>query len=332
MERAALSDTDDQRRKEPGAPVGQATRVMTWNTLAGGWPRLDAIEAVIRDAQPDIIGLQEIEPRTLDALAERLGMKRAYGASCGGRGSPAGLLSRWPVRETTSHAGAPLRNALIEAVIEPPDAAPLRVFVAHLAGAYNFWRAGEGIRLRELRYTLARLSRVKAESGEPCLLMGDFNSLAPGEPLRASRLLLRAADLDAQRAKGAKLSGLPGMEDVLPAPLRPLGRALIGLARWQPTAALLDAGAGLYVPRAVIAETRAAGLVDLATAQPDSCEPRMTCPADFPAGRIDYIFASPALASGLIACHALSDTSTRSVSAASDHRPVLATLVLPKRA
>ncbi len=307
------------------------TRVMTWNALAGGWPRLDAIEAVIRDIRPDVVGLQEIEPRTLDALADRLGMERVCGVSNSGRGSPVGLLSRWPVREVPAHSGAPLLNAMLEARIEPPGAAPLRVFVAHLAAKYNAWRAGEGIRLREIHGILARMAQTQARDGEPQLLMGDFNSLAPGEPLLASRLLLRAADLDAERAKGADLPGLPGLDKVLPPPLRPLGNAMVALARWSPVAALLDAATGLYFPRAVIAETRAAGLVDLtAAAQPDPRQREMTCPSDNPAGRIDYIFASSALAKGLIACETLADCESRPITAASDHRPVLATLALQR--
>jgi endonuclease/exonuclease/phosphatase family metal-dependent hydrolase len=219
---------------------------------------------------------------------------------------------------------------MLEARIQPPDAAPLRVFVAHLSANYSAWRAGEGRRLRELRNVLARISQTQAR-GEPFLLMGDFNSLAPGEPLLASRLLLRAADYDAERAQGADLPGLPGLDKVLPPPLRPLGRALVALARWSPAAALLDAATGLYFPRSVVAETRAAGLVDLyAAAQPDPRQRQMTCPSDRPAGRIDYIFASPALASGLITCAPLVECEARPINAASDHRPVLATLEAPR--
>ena len=326
-----MSVTDEERseRKEPVAVVA---RVMTWNTLAGGWPRLDAIEAVIRDARPDVLGMQEIEPRTLDALAERLCMERVYGVSNSGRGSPIGLLSRWPIREAPAHADAPLRNALLEAVIEPPGEAPLRVFVAHLAAQYNAWRAGEGERLRELRFILARMSQAQAKGGEPQLLMGDFNSMAPGEPLLASRLLLRVASNDARRANGVKLPGLPGVAKVLPPPLRALGSVAVALARWAPTAALIDAAASVYTPRAVVTETRASGLVDLyAAALPDPRLRQMTCPSDAPAGRIDYIFASPALASGLITCLTLVDGKARPVTTASDHRPVLATLALGLR-
>ena len=323
--------TDEERgeRKEPGAVAVTVARVMTWNALAGGWPRVDEIEAVLRDARPDVLGMQEIEPRTLDALAERLGMWRVAGASNGGRGSPVGLLSRWPIREAPTHTDAPLRNAMLEAVIEPPGAAPLRVFVAHLSAEYSAWRTGEGGRLRELRFILARMAQAQAKDGKPQLLMGDFNSLAPDEPLLASRLLLRAAGYDAERASGAELPGLPGVAKVLPPPLRPLGSALVALARRRAVAALLDSAAGIYTPRAVVAETRASGLVDLAAAaEPDPRQRPMTCPSDSPAGRIDYIFASPALAKRLITCEPLCDSPTRHVSAASDHRPVMATLTL----
>lgn len=308
------------------APVA---RVMTWNALSGGWPRIQEIEAVIRDARPDVVGLQEIGPRALVRLGDRLGMERALSARTGRGGPTVGLLSRWPVREGPLHGDAPLRNALLEVVIEPPGAAPLRVFVTHLAAAYSAWRAGEGVRLPELRYILARMSQARVEGGEPQMLMGDFNSLPPGEPLLASRLLLRAAGHDAERAKGADLEGLPSVAKVLPPPLRPLGDALVSLARLTPFAALIDAVGGVYTPRAVITETVASGLIDLqAAACPDPLARVMTCPSDAPAGRIDYIFASPALAAGLIACAPLTDTPTRPVIAASDHRPVLASLTL----
>jgi endonuclease/exonuclease/phosphatase family metal-dependent hydrolase len=320
---------------KPGGQQAGIIRVMSWNALAGGWPRRDALASVIRDSQPDIVGLQEIEPRTLEALADRMGMERLAGVSASGYGSPVGILSRWPVRPGPSHADAPLHNAVLEATVALPDAAPLRVFVAHLAAEYSAWRAGEDVRLRELRYILAcmshashasQASQARAADDEPQLLMGDFNSLAPGERLCAARLLLRAAENDAARAQGVEMKGLPGVAKVVPPSLRPLGEALVALARWGPAATALDAAVGAYIPRAVVAATRAAGLADLAAAeQPDPRQRAMTCPSDEPAGRIDYIFASAALAKGLIACAALTGPVAR---AASDHRPVMATLAL----
>ena len=102
--------------KQRGQAETRTVRVMTYNILSGGWPRVDALEAVMRAARADIIGMQEVAPQTLEALAERLGMHSALSPSPR-RGSPVGLLSRWPLRAVNRHPDAPLRNALLEAVI-----------------------------------------------------------------------------------------------------------------------------------------------------------------------------------------------------------------------
>lgn len=325
-EAAAQAPQGAQRGQAPT----QSVRVMTYNILSGGWPRVDALEAVIRDARADVIGMQEAEPRTVDELARRLGMYSALSPSR--RGSSVALLSRWPLRETQPHTSAPLHNALLEAVIEPEGGAPLRIFVAHLTASYTAWRAGEGERLRELAYILERM-RATAKTGEPPLLMGDFNSLPPDERLLASRLLLHAAHNDVRRAQGDDMTGQPGVAKVLPAPLRPLANALVGLARLPALASACDAFAAVYVPRAVTRQTRAAGYIDLyARTHPDPQRREMSCPAQNPAGRIDYIFASPALAAHLATCELLGDTPGCPVSRASDHRPMLAALSLPAQA
>lgn len=311
------------------APSGtRVARVMTWNALAGGWPRREALAEVIAESGADIIGLQEVDRRTLDALADRLGMRPLWVETHSGHGWSAGLLSRWPLTPGASHRDIPVRNALLEAVVEAPSATPLRVFVTHLRGEYHAWRGGETLRLREARAVLARVARARtADPATPILLMGDFNSLAPGEALRASRLLLRAARTDAARAAGADLRGLPGVRKILPPQFGALGDTLVRLAAWPPTAWLMDRAAGLYTPREVIATVRASGLVDLGGAhsadrQTDR-DARFTCPSDALAGRIDYIFATPALARSLVACAPLPTTI-----AASDHRPVVAALAL----
>src|SRR6185437_15366518 len=167
----------------------------------------------------DLIGMQEVTKRTVNELASRLGMFSALAPAASGRGSPVGLLSRWPLRNVNLHPEAPLRNALLEAVVEPEDTAPLRIFVAHLAASYSTWRGGEGERLRELAYILGQMG---TRADEPHLLMGDFNSMPPGERLLASRLLLHAAQNDARRAQGDDLTGQPGVKKVLPKPLHPL--------------------------------------------------------------------------------------------------------------
>lgn len=316
----------DQLRAPRDAQVATRTvRVMTYNILSGGWPRIDALEAVMRDARADIIGIQEVAPRTLDALAKRLGMWGAISPSR--HGAPVALLSRWPLRDVRLHGDVPLRNALVEAVIAPEDAAPLHIFVTHLAASYSKWRGGEGQRVRELAFIL---DRMRASAGEPQLLMGDFNSLPPGERLLASQLIAHVAQNDVRRAKGEDMTGHPSLRRILPRPVRPLAGALLGLARTPLLAQACDLAAAVYVPRAVVRQTRAAGYTDLYTvAHPDPAQRGMSCPSENPAGRIDYIFANDALATGLVACDLLSDTPASPVSLASDHRPMLATLTAP---
>ncbi len=316
------------RAPQESLAATRTARVMTYNILAGGWPRIDALEAVMRDARADIIGLQEVSQRTLTELGRRLGMQTALGPSR--HGSAVGLLSRWPLREVIPHAEAPLHNALLEAVVAPEGVAPLRIFVAHLAAPYSAWRGGESVRLRELAYILARM-RATADTAEAQLLMGDFNSLPPDERLLASQLLLYAADNDTRRAQGGDLKGHPGVAKILPASLRPLARTLIGLARSPALARVFDLAASAYVPRTVIRQTRAAGYTDLYTVtHPDPQRREMSCPAQRPAGRIDYIFGNATLAPWLAACELLGATPTSPVTQASDHRPMLATLALPR--
>lgn len=321
--------SQDGGEEAPARPLTRRARVLTYNVLAGGWPRRVALEAVIRDARADLVGMQEVAPETLEELASRLGMYAAYGPSR--RGMAVGLLSRWPLRETLPHPDAPLHNALLEAVVAPEGAAPLRVFVVHLVASYMAWRANEGARLREIAYVLDRMAQARARRpDEGSLLLGDFNSLPPGEPLLAGRLLRRVAVNDRRRARGEDMRGQPGVDSVLPEPLRPLGTALAHLVGMPAVGRACDALATVYVPRAVIRHVRATGYRDLyARAHPDPREREMSCPALDPAGRIDYIFADRALATRLTRCDLLADSPTCPVAHASDHRPMLAELALP---
>ena len=53
-------------------------------------------------------------------------------------------------------------------------------------------------------------------------------------------------------------------------------------------------------------------------------DPGFTCPAGSPAGRIDYIFASPELAERLSACYHITESNGLRGEEASDHLPVVA--------
>lgn len=316
----AATDTDAARAG--GVPGHVITlRVMTYNILNGGEGRLDALAAVIADTAPDLVGLQEVrQPEALDWLATRLGMYAALARSPIS-GDHVGVLSRWPLTVVAHEAPPPLLKTLLEACVAIPGGPTLRFFSVHLAAQYANLRAGEGRRVREIRYALARM-RQALDAGEPHLLVGDFNSLAPGEPLRASRILTETLSRSEEEARQKRL---PGVHNVVPAPLRPLVNPLALGLRLPPVAALFDALVGSYVPRRVIRMLRRAGYVDCFAAQhPGPKEWAASCPTAAPAGRIDYIFASPDLAPRLRACEIVREAPARPVAAASDHYPVLA--------
>lgn len=305
-------------------PAAATVAIMTYNILTGGGARLGAIEHIIRDSGADLVGVQEVtRPDALAGLAERLGMHHAIAWSPSGWHVAA--LSRWPIVQTRGHSGPQMQRALLETLIELPDGGRLRFFVTHLRAVFSEMRAGEDHRLREIAFVLDRMSAARA-AGEPHLLVGDFNSLAPGEPLRASAVLRHALAVEEmRRARGLLMEGHPHVDYIVPPALRPL-RPLLGLIGGTPPLAwACDTIASLYVPRAVVRRMRSAGYIDCyAAAHPDPRTRSFTCPSPAPGGRIDYLFASPALAARLASCEILTDTPTRLISYASDHRPVLA--------
>jgi endonuclease/exonuclease/phosphatase family metal-dependent hydrolase len=298
--------------------------VLTYNILAGGVSRLDAIEQVIRSARPDVVGLQEVLRReTLGALARRLDMHYAYALSPSGW--HVGALSRWPLLEERGHGGPWMKRALLELLVHPPDGIPVRVFVLHLRAFFASARAGETARLRELDYVLERM-RAAREAREPHLVLGDFNSLAPGERLRATMLLrhVLAARRRQQRA-GAALYGHPSVHHVLPPLAQPFGTLLGAAVSLRLVGVLFDGAVSALAPRAVITRMGEAGYADCyASRHPDPRSRAFTCPLPTPAGRIDYIFASPALAARLDSCDVVADAPGCPVQRASDHAPVVA--------
>jgi endonuclease/exonuclease/phosphatase family metal-dependent hydrolase len=329
---AAEAETDCGAWGEPAAlraaitapPDATTLGVMTYNILAGAGPRLDAIEAVIRDGGADLVGIQEaLRPDLLPLLAARLGMHHAIARSPSSWHVAA--LSRWPILETRVYSGPRMLRALLEVLVELPNGTRLRCFVTHLEAAFSRPLAGEPRRLREIALVLERMAEARA-AGEPHVLLGDLNSLAPGERLLATAVLRHAMAVEtAQRAKGILLVGHPSSDFILPPLARPFRRLLVAASQGGPLGRLVDAAAAAYVPRWVVRRLRRAGYTDCyAALHPDPRTRALTCPQPEVAGRIDYIFASRSLALRLVCCEVLTDTPTRPVKRASDHRPVLA--------
>jgi exodeoxyribonuclease III len=179
-------------------------RLVSYNIRVGGRARENAIAAVLARAAPDVAILQEAtDPAVVEQVAAAAGM-RAWGAR---RGQSLGFVSRDAPEHVEWHWPRSSRHAFLELV---PAATSLRVFGVHLAALHAAWTER-----RRVREADALLAAIDGARNSPHLLVGDFNSLAPGDKL----------DLDR-----------------LPARLRPFVWLSGGGIRWQVIRHIIDAG------------------------------------------------------------------------------------------
>ena len=153
-------------------------KLLSYNIRYGGTGRERQLAAVIKEADPDLVVLQEAtDPRVVERLAEETGLK----VRAAERGNSVAYLGRVPVRRHEWHRPRGSRRHFMEIELEGSD---LVVFGIHLSAVHSFWT--ERRRMRELRSLLAW---VEAKGGSaPHVMVGDFNTLAPGELLDARKL------------------------------------------------------------------------------------------------------------------------------------------------
>ncbi len=307
------------------SPTGASFAIMTYNILIGGKDgRIHAVERVIREMAPDVVGLQEAnDPEAIRALADRLGMYAVVGYSSGGY--HVALLSRWPIRAWVNHGRPVFQKGLIEAVVDlPGEAQPWHIFVGHLTADFYKGYGAERRRAAEIRAFLDCMAPVR-RLGRPHLLMGDFNALAPGETFDASGLLARVIELDRERARTHEaLPGQPHLGYIIPPALHPLLPLVRQIPRSRALSSLFDRAVNWYLPRLAVPHLLRAGYIDCLRATHDLRAVPPTCPLPAPAGRIDYLWADPSLAERLLSAEAVADGPGVPVNLASDHRPVLA--------
>ena len=179
-------------------------RLLSYNIRHGGAGREAALAAVIRNAAPDLVVFQEAsKPAVIETLAAETGMTQ-YGSRSG---DSLGFMSRIPVTRFEWHRPRVSRHAFLEIVLA---GTPWRVFGVHLSAVHAAWT--EHRRMFELR---ALLQEIRREQPGPHALVGDFNTLAPGELLDIRKLPHRLRAL-------VWLSG--------------------GKVRWRTIQAVLDAG------------------------------------------------------------------------------------------
>jgi endonuclease/exonuclease/phosphatase family metal-dependent hydrolase len=305
------------------------TRIVSYNILMGAGRRVDPVARMLADTQPDIVGLVEAtKPDVVAELGRRLGMQHVMsGRAPHSENWQVALLSRLPVVYTKTHIQPQaLTKPLLEVCLQEPGGRRITVFVIHLSASFSKGRAGDSIRRRETR----ELLRILADkAGTPHLVMGDFNTLPPGEPFKASELLRYIVQVDERyRNNQAALHGHPYLNFVVPGPLRIFNPLLRLIPQAPLLSALFDRAASLYAPRTSIRLLLQSGYVDCFR-RVNPGDPGFSCPAAAPAGRIDYILASPELAENLTGCYIPTGSAGLSGDQASDHFPVVADFALP---
>jgi exodeoxyribonuclease III len=152
-------------------------RVLTYNIRYGGAGREPALLSVIRGCDPDLVILQEAtRPAVLEQLAR--GASMAQWASQPKQSL--GFLARRRVAHFAWHKPRLSRHAFLEVI---PTGLDLTVVGVHLSAVHAAWT--ETRRRLELRELLKTLQRREPRFH---VLVGDFNTLAPGEILDIRKL------------------------------------------------------------------------------------------------------------------------------------------------
>ncbi|RPE41484.1 endonuclease/exonuclease/phosphatase family protein [Streptomyces sp. Ag109_O5-1] len=173
-------DTSGGVRVSGGARVSGGVRVLTWNTL---WDRYDAdridsarrrplLSRALRDADVDVIALQEVEAELLALLLGEEWVRAGWTLGTDPRGRDVDacgllLLSRLPVIEAAHHELGP--HKAVTALVVEAGGRPVVVAATHLSSDHS--ENGADRRTAELTRIAEGLAGVDAE----LLLLGDFN-------------------------------------------------------------------------------------------------------------------------------------------------------------
>ncbi|MFE2067845.1 poly(A) polymerase [Streptomyces sp. NPDC059467] len=167
-------------RVSGGVPVSGDVRVLTWNTL---WDRYDAdridsarrrplLLRALRDADVDVIALQEVEAELLALLLGEEWVRAGWTLGTDPRGRDVDgcgllLLSRLPVVEAAHHELGP--HKAVTALVVEAGGRPVVIAATHLSSDHS--ENGADRRTAELTRIAEGLAGVDAE----LLLLGDFN-------------------------------------------------------------------------------------------------------------------------------------------------------------
>ena len=152
-------------------------KLLSYNIRFGGQGREEAIAETIVAAAPDLVVFQEAtDPRVIEHLSAAT--KFPYWAAR--RNHSIGFLSRQEIDYHEWHYPAGARHSFLEII---PAGTEARVFGLHLSARFSRW--DERRRWREIR---SLLEGIKRHQEGFHILVGDFNTLAPGEVLEMDKL------------------------------------------------------------------------------------------------------------------------------------------------
>jgi len=152
-------------------------KLLSYNIRFGGRGRERELTEVIRAVAPDLVVFQEaIDPDVIGRLSVATDLP--YWAAR--REHSIGYISRLKPSHHEWHYPAGAKHSFLEIVLEGSEAI---IFGLHLSSMFSKW--SERRRVREIRALLKSIERHQQGFH---VLVGDFNTLAPGEILDVRRM------------------------------------------------------------------------------------------------------------------------------------------------
>ena len=152
-------------------------KLLSYNIRFGGRRREARLAEVIRAASPDIVVFQEaIDTRVIQRLAEETGLDRWAARPA----HSIGYITRLEIAHHEWHYPVGAKHSFLEIVLADGQS---RIFGLHLTARFSKW--SERRRGREIRALLKGIERHQEGFH---VLVGDFNTLAPGELLDVRRM------------------------------------------------------------------------------------------------------------------------------------------------
>ena len=152
-------------------------KLLSYNIRFGGTGRESALANAITAVNPELVVFQEA---TNPAVIERLAQATGLPFWAARKDHSIGYISREKIAYHEWHYPAGAKHSFMEIV---PEGSEVRVFGLHLSARFSKW--DERRRTREIRSLLKGIERHQQG---PHVLVGDFNTLAPGELLDVRRM------------------------------------------------------------------------------------------------------------------------------------------------